>query len=123
MPGLKGRLRAWFEPEGLDIPAEIKNTPKTPRELDALGIPQAFDAVFDKLYFDMAGSGAGWLPAIKAALATLRTDRICFGTDYPHDMHTAQDIKSFIDTIKQLDTPEQDKRLMLGENIKRLFKV
>lgn len=123
MPGLKGRQRAWFEPEGWDIPAEIQNCPKTPRELDELGLPKAFDELFDKLYFDMAGSGAGWIPAIKAALLTMSTDRMCFGTDYPYDMHTAGDIKSFIDNIKQLDIPETDKRLMLGENIKKLFKV
>lgn len=123
MPGLKARLRAWFEPEGWDVPAEIKNCAKTPRELDELGLSKAFDELFDKIYFDMAGSGAGWIPAIKAALLMIRTDRMCFGTDYYPDIHTAEDIRSFIDNIKQLDIPEADKRSMLGENIKNLFKV
>ena len=123
MPALKARLRAWFEPEGWDIPAEIKSCPKTPRELDELGLFRAFDELFDRLYFDMAGSGAGWVPMIEAALLTMRTDRICFGTDYPYDMHNAEDIKSFVENIKQLDIPENDKRLILGENIKNLFKV
>ncbi len=122
MPGLKARLRAWFEPEGWDIPDEIKACPKTPRELHELGLSKAFDDLFDKLYFDMAGAGAGWIPMIKAALLTIRTDRICFGTDYPFDIHNAEDIRSFIDNIKQLDIPETDVRLMLGENIKNLFK-
>lgn len=123
IPGQKARLRAWFEPEGFSIPAEIKSCPKTPRELDKLGIPKAFNEMFDKVYFDMAGAGAGWIPGIEVALLMIRPDRICFGTDYPYDMHTAEDIKAFIDIVKQLDIPEDDKRLMLGENIKSLFKI
>jgi len=123
MPGLKGRLRAYFEPEGWDIPDEIKNCLKTPRELDELGLSKAFDELFDKLHFDMAGAGGGWVPMIKVALLTMRTDRICFGTDYPYDIHNAQDVRSFINDVKQLDIPERDKRLILGENIINLFKI
>lgn len=123
MPGLKARLRAWYEPGEWKIPAEIKSCPKTPRELKELGLDKSFDALFDKLYVDMAGSGAGWKPAILAALQIIRADRTCFGTDYPYDMHTAQDIKAFVNLIKRLDIPDRDKKLMLGGNIKRLFKV
>jgi predicted TIM-barrel fold metal-dependent hydrolase len=123
MAGLKGRLRAWFEPAGWKIPADIKDCPKTPRELKELGLDKAFDEIFDKIYFDTAGAGAGWLPSIQGALATIRTDRICFGTDYPYDMHTAGDIKSFIEVFKNLDIPENDRRSILGDNIRRLFKV
>ena len=123
MPGQKARIRAWFEPKGWNIPDESKNCPKTPRELDELGISKAFDELFDKLYFDMAGSGAGWIPMMKAALLTMRPDRICFGTDYPFDIHNAQDIRLFIDNIKKLDIAEADKRLILGENIKTLFNI
>jgi len=124
MPALKARIRAWFEPVGWEgIPAEIQYTPKTPRELDELGLSKAFDELFDKLYFDMAGSGAGWIPMMKAALAVIRTDRLCFGTDYPFDIHNAQDMSLFINNIKQLDIPESDKRLILGENTKNLFKI
>ena len=123
MPALKARIRAWYEPDDWDIPDEIRCAPKTPRELDQLGISQAFDQLFDKLYFDMAGSGAGWTPMIKAALAVIRPDRICFGTDYPFDVHDVQGMKDFIENIKGLDIPDQDKRLILGENIKELYNV
>jgi predicted TIM-barrel fold metal-dependent hydrolase len=123
MPALKARLRAWYEPENWVIPPEIKNSPKTPQELDELGISKAFDDLFDKLYFDMAGAGAGWLPMIKIAMMGIRPERICFGTDYPFDIHNGKDIKTFIEVIKNMDAPEPEKRLMLGENIKRLFKL
>jgi len=123
MPALKARIRAWFEPEGWDIADEFRNRAKTPRELDELGLARAFDELFDKLYFDMAGSGEGWMPMIKVGLLTIRTDRTCFGTDYPFEVHNAEDIRSFIDNIKQLDIPDAEKRLMLGENIKHLFQI
>ncbi len=123
MPALKARVRAWFEPDNWSIPSDILHNPKTPRELDELGISQYFDNLFDKLYFDMAGSGAGWLPMIQAALATIRHDRMCFGSDYPFDIHNAADMRAFIDVIKKLNIPESDKRLILGENIKNLFKI
>lgn len=123
MPALKGRLRAYFEPDGWDIPAEVKGCLKPPREVEELGLSEAFDELFDKLHFDMAGAGGGWLPMIEAALPGIRTDRLCFGTDYPFDMHKAEDVRSFIDNIRQLDISESDKRLILGDNIKRLFKM
>lgn len=123
MPALKGRLRAWFEPDGWNVPDQLKKVEKTPRELDELGLSKAFDDLFDKLYFDMAGSGGGWLPMIKSALPAIRADRLCFGTDYPWDIHCADDIRSFIDNIKHLDIPETNKKMILGENIKRLFKL
>ena len=53
----------------------------------------------------------------------MRTDRLCFGTDYPYDMHTARDIATFVDNIKQLDIPDTDKKAMLGENIKNFFRI
>jgi predicted TIM-barrel fold metal-dependent hydrolase len=123
IPGQKARLMAWFEPEGWNVPAEIKDCPKTPRELKELGLDKAFNQIFDKIYFDMAGAGAGLISAMEVALLMIRPDRICFGTDYPYDMHTSEDIKTFVDNVKNLNIPENDKRLMLGENIKMLFKI
>jgi predicted TIM-barrel fold metal-dependent hydrolase len=122
MPGQKARIRAWFEPEGWDVPDEIKNSPKSPKELDELGLSTAFDELFNKIYFDMAGQGAGWLPMMKIALLAFRPDRICFGTDYPFDVHSAPDFKLFIDNIKGLDIPENDRKMILGGNARRLFK-
>lgn len=122
IPSLKGRVLAWFEPEGWEIPKEIKTQPKTPRELKKLGIDKAFDELFDKIYFDTAGFG-GWMPITESATKVIRTDRLCFGTDYPFEIHEAQDIKIFIDNIKKLQLSESEKRNILGENIRSLFKL
>ncbi len=124
MPAFKARIKAFYQPEGWPVPdAEVNNNGKSPRELDELGLSRSFDGLFDKLYFDMAGAGGGDIPVMKAALATLRTDRLCFGTDYPFDVRVGKDIKYFIDNIKKLDIPDSEKRLLLGENIKTLFKL
>lgn len=120
IPALKGRIMAWFEPEGWDIPDHLKHMAKTPRELKELGLDKAFNDIFDKLYFDTAGFG-GWMPITEAATQTIRADRICFGTDYPFEIHETEDVKSFIESIKKLAIPEPDKRQILGENIKDLF--
>jgi predicted TIM-barrel fold metal-dependent hydrolase len=108
MPSLKGRIAAWYEPANWEIPASIKDGGKT------------FEEIFDKLYFDMAGF-AGWMPIAKSALMTIRTDRLCFGTDYPLDFHGSEDIRLYIENIKQLDIPEADKHNILGGNAMRLF--
>jgi uncharacterized protein len=125
MPGLKGRVRAWYQPEGWPIPdtEESKNNGKSPNELDRWGLSKSFDELFDKLYFDMAGQGAGWPPMLNAGLAMLRTDRMCFGTDFPFDIRVPQDVKYFIDNIKALNIPDKDKKQMLGGNLKKLFKI
>lgn len=124
MPALKARIRAFYQPEGWPVAdAEVNNNGKSPRELDELGLSRSFDELFEKLYFDMAGAGAGDIPMMKAAMATLRTDRMCFGTDYPFDVRVGRDIKYFIDSVKKLEIPDKQKRLMLGENIKSLFNL
>jgi predicted TIM-barrel fold metal-dependent hydrolase len=70
----------------------------------------------------MAGF-AGWMPIVDSALKTIRSDRLCFGTDYPLDFHGQEDIKSYIDNIKQLNIAEKDKRNILGENARRFFNL
>ncbi|MBW1800823.1 MAG: amidohydrolase [Deltaproteobacteria bacterium] len=122
IPALKGRIKSHFEPEGWDIPEDIKGFPKTPRELTELGLDDAFEELFGKLYFDTAGFG-GWMPITEAAVNTIRSDRICFGTDYPFEIHESQDVKIFIEKIKAMDISEQDRRNILGENVKGLFKI
>ena len=124
MPGLKARIKAFYEPEGWPVPeAEVKYNGKSPRELEELGLAKSFDELFNKVYFDMAGAGAGSMEMLNAGLATLRTDRTCFGTDYPFDLRTSKDLKYFIDNIKKLNVSDSEKALMLGGNTKRLFGI
>jgi len=124
MPGLKARIRAFYQPEDWVVSdPEVNLNGKSPRELEETGLAKSFNDLFDKLYLDMAGHGGGDVPMMNAALATLRTDRMLFGTDYPFDVRVARDVKQFIDNIKQLDIPDSDKRLILGENSRKLFKV
>lgn len=122
IPALKGRIMAWYEPAGWKIPDKLRNMPKTPRELRELGLDRAFEERFEKIYFDMAGFG-GWMPIAESAMKTIRADRLCFGTDYPFEIHDSRDVKEFAENIKHLDLSEQDKRNILGENVKRLFKI
>jgi predicted TIM-barrel fold metal-dependent hydrolase len=119
---LKGRIKAHFEPEGWAVPEHIRGLPKTPRELEETGLDKAFEELFGKLYFDTSGFG-GWMPIAEAAIRTIRCDRLCFGTDYPFEIHDTQDVKTYIDNIKALDISGKDKQNILGENAKRLFRL
>lgn len=122
MPVLKGRVMAHHEPEGWSVPKELVDVGKSQRQLKLLGLAQHFDKNFDKLYFDTSGYNE-WMPIMEAAILSIKTNRICFGTDYPFLFVEPEDIRTFIENIKGLELPEADKRLILGENIKVLFKL
>ncbi|QGP91505.1 Amidohydrolase [Neomoorella glycerini] len=122
---LKGRVNAFFEPRqdlGMPVPPEIQPLPKTPLELEELGYKAAFEDLFDRLYFDGAGSG-GWEPVTRLAMMTVRHDRLLFGCDYPFEIHSGRDIKYYIDSVRNLDIPEESKRGFLGDNLAKLLKL
>lgn len=124
MPGLKARIRSFYQPEGWVVSdPEVNMNGKSPRELEEYGLDKAFNNLFDKLYLDMAGHGGGDMSTMKAALATLRTDQMLFGTDYPFDVRVAKDVKQFIENVKLLNIPDSEKRLILGETSRKLFRV
>jgi aminocarboxymuconate-semialdehyde decarboxylase len=122
LPVWLGRMMNSFVPDGWEIPDEFKGVPKTPRIRKQLGLDKAFEALLEKLYFDTSGF-QGWMPITRATLQTIRADRLCFGTDYGFEMVDALDMKIFIENIMELDISETDKRNILGENIRRLFKL
>jgi len=122
IPSQKGRIMAWHEPEGWNIPEKVKKMPKTPRELRELGLDRSFEELFGKVYFDTAGFG-GWMPITEEAVKTIRPERLCFGTDFPFEIHEPRDVREFIENIKGLEISEKGKRDILGENARRLFRL
>ncbi|MBN1367969.1 MAG: amidohydrolase [Dehalococcoidales bacterium] len=122
LPIWQGRMKLRFVPEGFPVPERFKNMPKTPRIREQLGLDKPFQDILDKIYFDLSGFG-GWMPITKMAVSIIGPSRLCLGTDYGFEIHEAVDIKLFIDNIKNMDLPEQDKRNILGENIRKLFKL
>ena len=122
VPLLLGRIMSWHCPENAGLPKERIGQPKTIREFEDYGLKKGFDKLLDRVYFDLAGSG-GWIPAVKQALLGLKPSRLCFATDYPHEMGRPEDMKAFIAGIKKLDIPERDKAKILGGNLRRLFKL
>lgn len=122
---MKGRSTWFFEPpaEIADkVPEDIRPISKTPLEAEEYGYRQAFDERFDKLYIDGAGS-AGWEPITKMAFMTVKHDKLVFGTDYPFEIHQGRDYKYYIDSVKNLDIPEESKAAFLGGNMARLLKL
>lgn len=122
MPVLKGRVLTHHEPQGWPVPRELVNVGKSQRQLKQLGLSDDFDRSFDKLYFDTSGY-CEWMPIMEACILSIKTNRICFGTDYPFLLTAPEDIRAFISNIEKLKISEGDKNLILGENMRDLFRL
>lgn len=123
VPSLMGRIMSWYTPpDSSGIPKKDIEYPMTIREFEDYGMKDYFNKLIDRFYFDMAGTG-GWMPEVKHALSVIKPERLAFASDYPHEMSRPEDYKAYINDIKGLDIPEQDKANMLGGNMKTLFKA
>jgi len=56
------------------------------------------------------------------ALPVIKPDRLCFGTDYLHEMSRVEDTVAYMNVIKSLKISDADKAKMMGGNILSLFK-
>jgi predicted TIM-barrel fold metal-dependent hydrolase len=122
VPFLLGRIMSWYAPEDAGLPEDKIGSPKTIKEFEDFGLKKGFNELLDRIHYNMAGTG-GWMPPVKQALMVLKPDRLCFGSDYPHEMSRPADLKAYINGIKRLDIPEAHKVKMLGGNVKRLYGV
>ena len=119
---LKGRMMAFFETDDAPIPAEMRGYLKTQYEQKKFGVTERFEKLFQRLYFDTAGTGA-WGPAMAAALNITTADRIMFGSDYPLECKTAANIIESIDMVRQAPCSSAEKTAMLGNTAAGVFNL
>jgi predicted TIM-barrel fold metal-dependent hydrolase len=119
---LKGRMMSFFEPEDSQVPPELKGYLKTQSELKRFGLAEAFEKLFQSLYFDTAGTGA-WHPAMAAAFNVTTADRIMFGSDYPLECKTAANVTESLEMIRQAPCSADEKTAMLGRTAGALFRL
>jgi predicted TIM-barrel fold metal-dependent hydrolase len=119
---LKGRMMAFFETADADVPADMRGYLKTQSEQKRFGLTERFDKLFQHLYFDTAGTGA-WLPAMAAALNITTADRIMFGSDYPLECKSADNITESLEMIRKAPCSQSDKTAMLGRTAAGLFSL
>jgi predicted TIM-barrel fold metal-dependent hydrolase len=117
---LKGRMMAFFETEDADIPPDMRGYLKTQAEQKRFGLTERFEALFQRLYFDTAGTGA-WLPAMAAAFNITTPERIMFGSDYPLECKTAANIVESLEMIRQAPCSAAEKSAILGATAGALF--
>ena len=93
-------------------------------------LKKPFAAYYDMVYFDMAGFEGG-LVALNCALQGISPERLVFASDYPQDftgvntdtgkgMH---ELKSYIDTIRNLPLEDAKKEAILGATAAELLKL
>jgi len=119
---LKGRMMAFFETDDAPIPAEMRGYLKTQNEQKKFGVTERFEKLFQRLYFDTAGTGA-WGPSMAAALNITTADRIMFGSDYPLECKTAANIVESIDMVRQAPCSSADKTAILGNTAAGVFNL
>jgi aminocarboxymuconate-semialdehyde decarboxylase len=119
---LKGRMMAFFETEDAPIPADMRGYLKTQNEQKRFGITERFEKLFQRLYFDTAGTGA-WLPSMAAAFNITSADRIMFGSDYPLECKTAANIVESLDMVRQAPCSAEDKTNILGKTAAGIFNL
>jgi predicted TIM-barrel fold metal-dependent hydrolase len=119
---LKWRMIISHQPENWDLPAGLRGHALMRRELKERGLWDDFHRRFDKLHFDSAGYG-GAPEVLEAAVASIRRDRLTFGTDYPFEYRDPGETREYIAGIKSLDISEEDKMNILGQNVLRLFRM
>jgi predicted TIM-barrel fold metal-dependent hydrolase len=119
---LKGRMMAFFETDDADIPSEMRGYLKTQSEQKQFGLTERFEKLFNRLYFDTAGTGA-WLPSMAAAFNITSPDRIMFGSDYPLECKTAANITESLEMIRQAPCSVAQKTAILGRTAGGLFSL
>ncbi len=119
---LKGRMMAFFETDDADIPADMRGYLKTQSEQKKFGLTERFEKLFQRLYFDTAGTGA-WLPSMAAAFNITTPDRIMFGSDYPLECKTTANLIESLDMVRQAPCSAADKIGILGKTAAGLFKL
>jgi aminocarboxymuconate-semialdehyde decarboxylase len=70
-----------------------------------------------KIYFDTVSF---YEPALMCAYAFTKADGLVMGSDYPH---VIGDIKRAVTSINDLPIPDSDKKMILGENLKKLLAI
>jgi predicted TIM-barrel fold metal-dependent hydrolase len=119
---LKGRMMAFFETDDAPVPPDMRGYLKTQNEQKKFGITERFEKLFQRLYFDTAGTGA-WQPSMAAAFNITSADRIMFGSDYPLECKTAANIIESLDMVRQAPCSAADKVNILGKTAAGLFNL
>ena len=119
---LKGRMMAFFETEDAEVPSDMRGYLKTQSEQKRFGLTERFEKLFQRLYFDTAGTGA-WLPAMAAAFNITTPERIMFGSDYPLECKTAANLTESINMVRQAPCSSDEKTAILGKNAAALFNL
>lgn len=116
LPFLKGRLQMFFTPPG----GEARSLPRSQHELAADGLTDEFDRLWRRLMVDTAGNG-GWSPVTRMTLEVLGAQRVCFGSDFPLESHSAETMREVLDAVAGIALPAPARAAVLGANAAALL--
>lgn len=98
--------------------------------------PELYSAFFTNLselkkdpldYFRMIYADTmvhGWVPALECGLKFFGADHVVFATDYPFGPEKGERfMRAVIDSVRQLNIPENEKKMIFEENARKLLKL
>jgi predicted TIM-barrel fold metal-dependent hydrolase len=106
IPFLARRIEISIMREGKD---GLPPSPLTKRPMEYL-----------KMFYVDTATGP-WKPALVCSQMFFGSDHILFGSDYPYLGESNP--KDLIDSIEELNIPEEEKKMILGQNAMRLLKI
>ncbi len=110
---LMGRIRSYQDKDFWGTAGDERHgkLPKRP-----------FDHYFRQIYFDTGGF-CGNINAVKSALLEIEPSHVLFGTDYPQEIRSGEDVNDFITGIRQLPMSPQDVDGILAANGRALLGI
>ena len=113
LPMMAGRLGPGMDLIGTRNPPEAENHVYTP-------LKEPIVQACARFYADTASFG--WQAAIECGKAFFGVDRLLFASDMPFDSGCGPDyIRSTLAAIEAMDISDNERRLILSENARRLF--
>lgn len=77
---------------------------------------------FKMMYADTVVNGS--LPALKCGYSFYGPEHIVFATDYPYGPEKGERwARDILKSVKELDIPEEDKRKIFEDNVRRIIKI
>lgn len=114
IPFWVGRMRSWYQTRQQE--PELYTNP------ELADLSQPLDAYFNRIYGDTAVSGQGETYPLRCGYEFFGPDNVLYGADYPFGPDKGEYwTGTIIETIDDLDIPEDHKQKIYAENLKKLL--
>jgi predicted TIM-barrel fold metal-dependent hydrolase len=117
---LKGRVAMFYDHPSVQRPSHLVGYGLTASQQQQYGLDQLYEERFRKFYVDTAGTAA-WNQAVKMTAEVFGVDRMTFGSDYPLESKTPEEMKEILSAIYHIGLSDAEIRSVESENALKLI--